>query len=93
MKTRTEITKSLTTVTRFELNPGDLIPVLNTACGGALSVSMVGLVSARIRIFVEVPGGGDWSNEDLEIGERTPLIVEVTTSSEQRDFDHSPEVR
>jgi hypothetical protein len=33
-------------------------------------------------IFVTVPGGGDWSNTDLEIGRSTPLRAEVVTGSE-----------
>lgn len=33
------------------------------------------------KIFVQVPGGGDWSNTDLEIDSDTPLRATVTTTT------------
>jgi len=36
---------------------------------------------ATVRIFMEIPGGADWSNEDLEVDEdRHRLIVEIVTT-------------
>lgn len=34
---------------------------------------------ARVRIFVEVPGGGDWSNTELDIAEH-PVRVRISWS-------------
>lgn len=36
---------------------------------------------ATIRIFMEIPGGADWSNTDLEVDDgRRSLIVEIITT-------------
>ncbi len=32
-------------------------------------------------MFVHVPGGGDWSNTDLDIEQQTPLVVQWETPS------------
>ncbi len=37
-------------------------------------------VGASVEIFVSVPGGGDWSNTDLDISASCPLIVRWTES-------------
>lgn len=39
-----------------------------------------------VKIFVEVPGGGDWPNCDLDIGDRQPLVIMWTTCFEE-DLD------
>jgi hypothetical protein len=33
-------------------------------------------------IYVQVPGGGDWSNMSLEIDKETPVVVKWTVVSE-----------
>ncbi len=37
-----------------------------------------------LRIYVAVPGGGDWSNTDIEINREHPLCVEWTTTVERK---------
>lgn len=37
---------------------------------------------ADAKIFVRVPGGGDWSNTDLEISEEQPLQARATETSD-----------
>jgi hypothetical protein len=32
-----------------------------------------------VNAFVTVPGGGDWSNKELDIDDDSPLIVRVKT--------------
>ena len=34
------------------------------------------------KIYVQVPGGGDWSNQELELDSDCPLIAEYTTTQE-----------
>jgi uracil phosphoribosyltransferase len=34
--------------------------------------------NTEFKVYVEVPGGGDWSNTELEIEDDCKLIVEVT---------------
>ena len=36
-----------------------------------------------IEVFVQVPGSGDWSNEQLVIGVDAPLSVVITTVEEE----------
>lgn len=37
------------------------------------------------KLKVRVPGGGDWSNTDLEIGSDGPLTVEWSASGEKTE--------
>jgi hypothetical protein len=34
-----------------------------------------------VRFYVNVPGGGDWSNMELDINEKSPLIIEIKQKS------------
>ena len=36
-------------------------------------------------VYVQVPGGGDWSNESLDIGDNCPVIVTWSERSESDD--------
>lgn len=65
---RTEVRK------RVELSGGELRKLIKTATGQDLP--------ARAEIFVEVPGGADWSNTSLNIDNRTPVIITWTGVSE-----------
>lgn len=44
---------------------------------------------ANARIFFAVPGGGDWSNIDIDISGENPICVEWTTEEQQ----HGQEAR
>lgn len=37
-----------------------------------------------LRIYVAIPGGGDWSNTDFDISREHPLCVEWTTTVERK---------
>lgn len=37
----------------------------------------------NISVFVRVPGGGDWSNTDLEIDDEHPVNIVVETTTEK----------
>jgi hypothetical protein len=37
-----------------------------------------------LRIYIAIPGGGDWSNTDIEISNEHPLCVEWTTTVERK---------
>jgi len=41
-----------------------------------------------IRMFVQVPGGGDWSNQDLDIDEDTPVQIVWKTVEDDEMFPH-----
>lgn len=36
-------------------------------------------------IFITVPGGGDWSGMDVDISEKTPVIVRWVTTTETNE--------
>jgi hypothetical protein len=40
-------------------------------------------------IHVNVPGGGDWSNTELEIGQDSQLYIEYTEHSERTEEEES----
>jgi len=41
---------------------------------------------AEVRIYFEVPGGGDWSNTTIDIDDKRPVTVEwvIETVSEKK---------
>ena len=72
MKANTNRTTTTRTVDTYEFTAEELIEALKQA----------GLLPNEIShkestVFVRVPGGGDWSNTDLEIDEDRPLTVKV----------------
>jgi len=72
MKANTNRTTTTRTVDTYEFTAEELIEALKQA----------GLLPNEIShkestVFVRVPGGGDWSNTDLEIDEDRPLTDKV----------------
>jgi len=35
----------------------------------------------NIEVYVRVPGGGDWSNTNLDVDEKCPILIEWTETS------------
>lgn len=64
-----------TTITR-EYNREQLIQLL-------FPNGMEHIETSSIEIMVPIPGGGDYSNMDLEIDDRSPLTVRFTTVREE----------
>lgn len=62
---------------RIELTDLDLRSLIKTATGNDLP--------ARAEIFIEVPGGGDWSNTSLGVNKETPVIIAWTEVVENND--------
>lgn len=71
-KARTVVTT--TTDVRIDLDSDALLGVLKTAFD----------IPENAKLHVRVPGGGDWSNTDLTIGEDVPLVL-TFTKREVRD--------
>jgi len=68
----------LTTITQeheLELTNEELIVILQNAGYE---------VGQHSKVFVTVPGGGDWSNMDLAISGRTPLRLTWKTVQEKK---------
>lgn len=40
--------------------------------------------NVSLRIYVAIPGGGDWLNADFDISREHPLCVEWTTTVERK---------
>ena len=47
----------------------------------------VDLPKHGVSIYVRVPGGGDWSNMDLELDRDTPLYINFTKVDDDDDED------
>lgn len=71
MTIKTRTTTTVTTKVRREILRKDLGLLLG--------------LPEHATVFVEVPGGGDWSNCDLEIDDRRPLIVTFQTVEDKSD--------
>jgi hypothetical protein len=69
---KTTKTRRVSTRVELELDAKEigLIKAVRRAAGAPKS--------ATVRLYVSVPGGGDWSNEDLNLGDMHPLRAEVT---------------
>jgi hypothetical protein len=60
----------------IELNAVDVIELVRKA-GHTVPAS------AAVRIYFAVPGGGDWSNTDIDIDDRNPVRIEWKTTEER----------
>jgi len=77
----TQTTKIVTTTSvRRELDREALLELLFP---GHLSESLEAGRFGPIRIFIDVPGGGDYSNERLDVGTDVPLVVEFQLIKEE----------
>lgn len=65
----------------MELSAADILELLRRA-GHDVPASAA---SSGLRIYFAVPGGGDWSNTDIDIDEKHPLYVEWKISEVVRD--------
>lgn len=71
MKTRAKKQTTVTETAEYELRDFDIRRLL----GQEVEIPP----GASVKVWVEVPGGGDWSNEDLDMAEY-PVHVLVTTT-------------
>lgn len=71
MKVRMKKVVTTTRKIRIEVEGHDLIRLLETT-------GQIPKVSARngVKVFVTVPGGGDWSGSDLDIERETRIQIE-----------------
>lgn len=35
------------------------------------------------KVFISIPGGGDWSNTDLDVSDEDPLRVHIVTNTQE----------
>ena len=70
---------STTTTTVMEVRPEELRRLLKEAG--------YEVPDRQIRVYVNVPGGGDWSHCELDISGKTPLIVEWTETVTEPEID------
>ncbi len=54
-----------------ELNAADIVELVRKA--GVIPDSFV---AANMRVYFAVPGGGDWTNTDIDIDDKHPVRVE-----------------
>lgn len=74
---KTLVTKNVRVETRKEikLTDGHLRELIRAVSGD--------VIPAHADIYIEVPGGGDWSNTSLDVCAEHPIIIfwaEVTTN-------------
>lgn len=74
LTTKTKTTVTVRTEVRMEINRPFLIEMLE-AQGHK--------IPAGADIYVQVPGGGDWSNTSLEVDHENPIIVTWTEIDEK----------
>ena len=72
MKTTRTRTTTVTTESTYNFSSEEVLNALKIA--GLLPSDTFNRDSI---VFVRVPGGGDWSNTDLEIESSNPLVVKV----------------
>ncbi len=67
-----------TTVDTYEITGTEIVAALRET--GRLPAQKGDVVSDRTEAWVRVPGGGDWSNSNLDLDEY-PVRVRVTTET------------
>jgi len=65
---------SVVTTTKFKLYKEDILNYL------LMQKEVKNVKSMRVSVLI--PGGGDWSNEQLEVGEEIPIEVIITEQNE-----------
>lgn len=60
-----------TVTTSYQINNHDLVEMLEKQLD-------IELPRGDCAVFVKVPGGGDWSNMELDINDENTIIVQVT---------------
>jgi hypothetical protein len=65
------VTEAIQTI---ELTDADIIPSIFERIKKELPE---GVAIGDARMYINIPGGGDWSNMELEVSKNHPLIVEV----------------
>ena len=65
-------TKTTTVQHSVKLGAGDILDMLRKA-GVPVPDSAV---ASDLRITVRVPGGGDWSNTNIDISASNPVVIE-----------------
>lgn len=73
--------KQVRTETRHtvELDAQDLLECL------APKLNIPPEILHRVKLYVEIPGGGDWSNTDLSISSESPLKISWVTVEEDTE--------
>jgi hypothetical protein len=69
--------KNVSLVTTVNLTKSD---VLDLVSGRGIDLDIPN-GATDVRVFVKVPGGGDWSNSELEIDMDTPIVLQYTEKS------------
>lgn len=68
-----KISRELTEVVTIEITSGDILRYLTGEDrNGKIHIPNG---ATDLQVFVRIPGGGDWSNMDLEINSNTPLTI------------------
>jgi hypothetical protein len=70
-------TKTTTTTTRrhrVEIDNTDLIQLLTNLT--TANLADVSIPPDGARIYISIPGGGDWSSTDLDIDKDNPIVIE-----------------
>ena len=78
MKAKTMTTRTVKTEEVYQFDESDIIAALRET--GRLPAKDV-TEPHSVEVWVRVPGGGDWSNTNLELDD-CPLNVKVTTFKE-----------
>lgn len=73
------IKRTTTTSGSIELNAADIAELLRKA-GVEIPASAV---TSGMRVYFAVPGGGNWSNTDVDIDDKNPVRVEWQTTEER----------
>jgi hypothetical protein len=57
----------------------DILELVHSKMGGQIGIDITKDLQRndKVDVFVQVPGGGDWSNTVLEITGDTPIVVNV----------------
>jgi hypothetical protein len=66
----------------------ELIKLVNQELKASKQGPSISLVPENAEVFITVPGGADWSNTDLDIDSRSPVIIrwkETCFETDQHD--------
>jgi hypothetical protein len=68
---------------RIEVTREDILELVHNKLGGKIGIDITKKPQSgeKIKVFVRIPGGGDYSNTNLDIEQDTPIVVNIQWTS------------
>jgi hypothetical protein len=78
------VAQTIVSTYRLELDRDGILELLRETLGAGLPND------SSVDIWIQVPGGGDWSGENLDLSTDNPLVIQWQQKEEQVTHEELP---